>query len=175
MLKLKRKGDIEWLRVTTLLEERLAKEEPPADEEQAKARAEAQAKTLEGLAGLEVGLEHVGPSLAKEWIRKGEAVTLANLRELRDLRREFTREEAPQFYEADAAPGAVERLADYAREVLLSCVVGLRGVEGLATERAKDVGERESIVDALMGLGLGLVLAEEAARVQRLRPDHAFS
>ncbi|MEQ8278327.1 MAG: hypothetical protein RMA76_38145 [Deltaproteobacteria bacterium] len=167
MLKRKKKGALQRVVVSDLLTAAADRQEGDGAEKRA-ANLREHAKEFEGLV---VVIEYLGKAKSKEWAALGDKMQMENNRELAKLRRGMPKEVAPELYaEGFEAPGARDRLEKFCRTVLTDCV---REVHGVEEHDSNDQPDEHAAV--LIEFGLGLVLSEEAGRLQRVVEADSFS
>lgn len=144
---MKKKGDIEWIRLSDRI--------PP----------DAEIRVMVPVAGIEVGIRHVGPADAKRMGRELQAFKLRELRRVLVAREGLTEEMAPQLWNVDpkaavvvATPEGLEEVDGVLAKVLLPVVAQARGLDCEPTP--------EAIVEELTRLGLLAFLVVPALGVQ---------
>ena len=130
-----------------------------------------------GFEGIQVGIEHVGPGVARRWSFRLEALRRAELARIIELRKQFSKEDFPDLYatSADGSPTTasvegMEALSDLCVDILRECLAGVRGAP-----EVEGVSDRQALADYVRYLAVAESLLAPAIAIQSLKAEDIFT
>lgn len=149
----RKKGDVEWF---------------PLDE----------VSKQEEMAGVEVGLKHIGPGVHRRWLTKMAAIHQQDKLRMVKQRAGMTREQAPELFPPEPEGGDIvvataegyEELLDYGKEILFQIIVGIKGWEDLPDHtECKTDEKKHAVIEELDRIGMIDHLMRPAREMQALK------
>lgn len=128
----------------------------------------------ETYAGAEVAVKHIGPSVARKWYAQLRQHRVAEIRRIKDLRKEYPKDEWPELYMSEFPEmlAVTEQAQDELQAICLGiardAVVGWRG---MSDEEDALQGEDLYAEFDRHGLGLTVGLLNAASEVQAVSPE----